>query len=92
MTAALAGTPVAGRAAEIAHGVASGGGRQALTSVPTQAKGIVEHAATHAFVSGLNELFLIGGILAFAGAVLTFLLVRQSDFVGHAQQAPAAAG
>jgi hypothetical protein len=59
--------------------------------VPAQAKDVVQHAATHAFVSGLNELFVIGAVLAFAGAVLTFLLVRQSDFVGHAQQAPAAA-
>jgi EmrB/QacA subfamily drug resistance transporter len=88
---ALAGTPVAGHASDIAHGVASGGGRQALASVPAQAKDVVQHAATHAFVSGLNELFVIGAVLAFAGAVLTFLLVRQRDFVGHAQEAPAAA-
>jgi hypothetical protein len=31
-------------------------------------------------------------VVAFGGAVLTFALVRQSDFVGHAgQSAPAAA-
>jgi hypothetical protein len=31
-------------------------------------------------------------VVAFAGAVITFALVRQRDFVGHAQQsAPAAA-
>jgi EmrB/QacA subfamily drug resistance transporter len=90
--AALAGTPVAGHAGDIARGVASGGGRQALASVPGQSRDIVQHAATHAFVSGLNELFVIGAALAFAGALLTFVLVRQSDFVGHAQQSPAAAG
>jgi hypothetical protein len=89
--AALAGTPVASHASAIAQGVASGGGREALTSVPAQSRDIVQHAATHAFVSGLNELFVIGAVLAFAGALLTFALVRQSDFVGPTQQAPAAA-
>ncbi|HEY0632549.1 MAG TPA: MFS transporter [Thermoleophilaceae bacterium] len=90
--AGLAGTPVGSHASDIAHGVASGGGRGALSAVPAQSRGVVEHVATHAFVSGLNELFLIGAVVAFAGAVITFALVRQRDFVGHAQQsAPAAA-
>jgi MFS family permease len=92
VVAGLAGTPVGARAHDIAHGVASGGGRQALGSVPAQARATVEHVASHAFITGLNELFLIGAIVAFTGAVITFALVRQSDFVGHAQQpAPAAA-
>ena len=92
VVAGLAGTPLAPHAHDIAHGVASGGGRQALGSVPAQARMTVEHVASNAFISGLNELFLIGAITVFAGAVLTFALVRQRDFVGHAQQsAPAAA-
>jgi hypothetical protein len=33
----------------------------------------------------------VGAVIAFTGAVLSFILVRQSDFVGYAQQAPAAA-
>jgi EmrB/QacA subfamily drug resistance transporter len=89
--AGLANTPVASHAHDIAHGVASGGGREALGGVPAQARATVEHVASHAFVVGLNELFMICAITAFAGAVITFALVRQSDFVGHAQQAPAAA-
>jgi EmrB/QacA subfamily drug resistance transporter len=96
VTSALAGTPVASHAKEIAHGVASGGGQGALgSSVPPQSRMLVRHAAEHAFVSGLNELFLIGAGVAFVGALLTFVLVRQSDFVGPATQgaetAPAAA-
>jgi EmrB/QacA subfamily drug resistance transporter len=35
------------------------------------------------YTSALNELFLIGGILALVGAVATFALVRTSDFVQH---------
>jgi EmrB/QacA subfamily drug resistance transporter len=92
VTAALANSPVASHAGDIAHGVAAGGGREAFGSVPAQARDLVQHAATHAFVTGLNELFVIGAVLAFAGAVVTFVLVRQSDFVAPAHQgAPAAA-
>jgi EmrB/QacA subfamily drug resistance transporter len=78
---ALAGTPVSGRATEIAHGVVSGGGGDSFGALPDQARALVQSASRQAFVSGLNELFLIGAVLAFAGAVLGFLLVRQSDFV-----------
>jgi hypothetical protein len=92
---ALAGTPIASHAKDIAHAVASGGGQGAIGSVPQQARGVVQHAATHAFVSGLNELFLIAACVAFVGAAFTLVLVRQRDFVGHANQgaesAPAAA-
>jgi EmrB/QacA subfamily drug resistance transporter len=87
----LSGTPVSGRASEIAQGVASGGGQDTFGSLPAQAREVVGHAAHHAFVSGLNELFVIGAVVAFVGAVLGFVLVRQSDFVGHASQRPEAA-
>ena len=78
---ALAGTPVADRAADIAHGVAAGGGGGAAGASPA-----VKAAARNAFISGLNELFVIGAVVAFAGALFAFVLVRQSDFVGHARQ------
>jgi EmrB/QacA subfamily drug resistance transporter len=48
------------------------------------ASGVVQqggHAARAAFISGLNEILLVGAIVAFAGAVLGFALVRRSDFV-----------
>jgi EmrB/QacA subfamily drug resistance transporter len=76
----LAGTPVAGRAEQIAHGVTAGGSG-------SNAPGFVKAAAQHAFISGLNELFVIGAVVALAGAVFAFVLVRQSDFVGHAHGA-----
>jgi EmrB/QacA subfamily drug resistance transporter len=88
VVAGLSGSPLAAHAKDIAHGVAAGGGREALGSVPAQARAMVEHVANDAFISGLNELFLIGAVVAFAGALLGFVLVRQSDFVGHARQAP----
>jgi EmrB/QacA subfamily drug resistance transporter len=91
VSAALAHSPVASEAGQIAHGVASGGGREALGSVPPQARGLVAHAARHAFVTGLAELFVIGAVVAFVGAVLGFVLVRQEDFVAPAHESAGAA-
>jgi len=48
------------------------------------ASGVVQqggHAARAAFISGLNEILVIGAVVAFAGALLGFALVRRTDFV-----------
>jgi hypothetical protein len=88
---ALAGSPVAAHARDIAHGVVAGGGHEALGSVPGPFRGQVVDAARQAFVSGLTELFVIGAIVAFVGAALGFALVRQRDFVASGPEAAAAA-
>ena len=80
---ALANTPVADRAGEIANGIASGGGQAGLQAVPAGSRSVVEAAAKHAFISGLNELFVIGAIVALVGGLIGLALVRQSDFVAH---------
>ncbi len=38
-----------------------------------------------AFTSALNDLFLVGAGVAFAGALLSVALIRRSDFVAHAR-------
>jgi EmrB/QacA subfamily drug resistance transporter len=43
------------------------------------------------YTSALNELFVIAGIIALVGAVLTFALVRSRDFVQQPVPAPEAA-
>ena len=48
-------------------------------------------AARSSFVDGLNTIILIGAIIAFVAAVLTFVLIRQRDFVDVHQAAPDAA-
>jgi len=68
-----------GRARELAASVASGGqGGGEGTGAASQA---IARATREAFVDGLNELFLIGAVVALIGAVLAFALVRTSDFV-----------
>jgi hypothetical protein len=59
--------------------------------VPAQARAQVGHVARNAFISGLNELFLVGAGLAIVGAVLAAFLIRQRDFVPSGQEAAAAA-
>jgi EmrB/QacA subfamily drug resistance transporter len=65
----------------LGEAVASSGTRVAAESAPPGQRVEVVHAAKVAFVSGLNEILLIGALVAFAGAALGFLLVRSSDFV-----------
>jgi EmrB/QacA subfamily drug resistance transporter len=44
-----------------------------------------------AFLHGLNQILVYGAILAFVGAVLSVILVRQEDFVAHGHPEPAPA-
>jgi predicted MFS family arabinose efflux permease len=73
--------------------VASGGSKAAAAVVPPEAKAQVVHAATTAFTSALNEIMLVGALIAFLGAALGFALTRSEDFVpqGPAEPAPVAA-
>src|SRR5205807_9718279 len=87
----LAGTPAAAHPRQIAQGVAAGGSQQVLSAVPPQFRGTVSHAANQAFVSGLNELFIVASVTALVGAVLAAVLIRQRDFVGGGPGVPAEA-
>jgi EmrB/QacA subfamily drug resistance transporter len=87
----LAGTPAAAHTTQIAEGVAAGGSQQVLSAVPPQLRGTVSHAANQAFISGLNELFIVASVTAFVGAVLAAVLIRQRDFVVTSYEPDAAA-
>jgi len=64
-----------------AEAVSSSGSRAAAGFAPPGQRADFVHAAKVAFVSGFNEIILIGAILSFLGAALGFALVRKSDFV-----------
>jgi EmrB/QacA subfamily drug resistance transporter len=91
LTTELAATPVAGRAAGIARSVAAGGAQQVLKAVPHGARARASTAIHVAFTAALNDILLVGGIVALLGAVLALLLVRRRDFVTYPAQEPAAA-
>ena len=77
----LSATPLHVHAHEIAHAISAGGVTHALTAAPAPFRTLIASAARAGFVSGLNELLLVGAAVAFAGALTSLVLVRERDFV-----------
>ncbi len=86
--AAVASLPHAA-AERISQALANGAPAQGVRGPQAEA---VARIARESFVSGLNELFVIAGVVALVGAVLGVWLVRSDDFVvtGAPEPAPAA--
>jgi EmrB/QacA subfamily drug resistance transporter len=76
-----AGTPAAtgDRPRELVEAVSSGNLDAAVASVPAGARENVVTAANEGFISGINEILMLGGVLAIAGALVAAWLVRESD-------------
>jgi EmrB/QacA subfamily drug resistance transporter len=75
-------------AKHLAGGLSSGHGLQDLAQLPPAIRQPAAHVARGAFTSGLNDIFLVAALVAFAGAVLAAALVRPSDFVARDSGAP----
>jgi EmrB/QacA subfamily drug resistance transporter len=88
----LVGTPAAGKAAQIAHAVAGGGTQSVLRAVPHVDRARASAAIHIAFASAMNDILLVAGIVAAAGALLSLALVRGRDFAVYGVPEPAAAG
>jgi predicted MFS family arabinose efflux permease len=91
LTAELAGTPAASRAAQISRAVTAGGAQRVLKAVPHDLRARTSAAIHVAFTAALNDILLVGGIVAFVGAALALILVRRRDFVTYPSPEPAAA-
>ncbi len=89
----LANTPLAGQAHALAASVSNGSVLQAIATVPAHLRGVAAGAAKAGFIDGINVVLLIGAVISLVAAVLTFVLIRQRDFVGlQAQRAEAESG
>ncbi|HEV2259656.1 MAG TPA: MFS transporter [Streptosporangiaceae bacterium] len=91
----LAGTAAAGHASRLARAVAAGGSRSALLQAPPAARAALGRAAHQAFVTGFNEIALVGSAVAAVGALAGYMLVRSRDLTPvtgrqHAGLAPVA--
>jgi EmrB/QacA subfamily drug resistance transporter len=84
-----------GAPAGLSEAVSAGGGRAAVESVPPGSRAQVADAANQAFISGFNDILLVGAAIAIVGGIVGFALVRSRDFVqqpgGEAAAEPAAA-
>jgi EmrB/QacA subfamily drug resistance transporter len=70
----------------LGEAVSAGGGQAAVQSAPPGNRAQVADAANQAFISGFNDILLVGAAIAIVGGIVGFALVRQRDFV----QAPGA--
>jgi EmrB/QacA subfamily drug resistance transporter len=68
-------------ATSVAQGSGAGSG---LAALPANARPAAVHAIRVGFTAGLNDVFLIGAILAFVAAGLTLVLIRGRDFEASA--------
>jgi EmrB/QacA subfamily drug resistance transporter len=76
-----AGTPAATgeRPRQLVEAVSSGNLDGALASVPAGSRAGVADAAREGFLAGMNEILMLGGLLAFAGAIVALWLIRERD-------------
>jgi EmrB/QacA subfamily drug resistance transporter len=75
-------TPAAHEAVtpEAVRQVSTGQAEQVWAPVPTGAQKAIAAALPDSFVSGLNSVFVVASVLAFAGAILAIVLIRGRDF------------
>jgi EmrB/QacA subfamily drug resistance transporter len=76
-----AGTPAAtgDRPRQLVEAVSSGNLDEALATVPASQRETVADAAREGFLTGMNEIIMLGGILSIAGALVALWLVREHD-------------
>jgi EmrB/QacA subfamily drug resistance transporter len=77
----LRGTPLSGASVQIAQAVATGAGAAARPGASAQSRALVDSVVRQAFTSTLNELFVIGAVVAAVGAVVAAITIRPKDFV-----------
>jgi EmrB/QacA subfamily drug resistance transporter len=83
----LSSTALASRAHELATATTNGNTAGALQAVPPHLRAIAAGAARGGFINGLNDIVLIGAIVALVSAAFTVILIRQRDFVDVSQHA-----
>ena len=89
----LTHTTMAGHVSQIAHAVAGGATPFVLHAVPPAQRHAASVAIHGAFAGAMNDILLVGGVVALAGSALGFVLVRGRDFAryGAPEVAPVAA-
>jgi EmrB/QacA subfamily drug resistance transporter len=79
-TEEVAGGAVHGdQARGLVEAASSGSLNQALAGAPRGAQATLENAAQQGFLHGMNEILVLGAILALAGSVLALFLVREGE-------------
>lgn len=85
----LTGTPLSGHVTQIAHAVAAVGAGEVLGSTPPSERARATLVIHSAFAHSMNDILLVAGLIALAGAVLALFMIRGRDFAAY--RAPEAA-
>jgi hypothetical protein len=64
---------------ELVEATSGGNLDQAVAGLPDGARETAVNAAREGFLSGFNEIMVLGGIIAFAGAIVAVWLVREHE-------------
>jgi EmrB/QacA subfamily drug resistance transporter len=81
VTELTAGTSAAagGRPRQLVEAASSGNLDQVLHASPPGARQSIAHAAREGFLAGMNDVLLMGSLVAFVGALVALWLVRERD-------------
>ncbi len=83
----LAGTPLQHSAHSLAQSISAGHAAQVIAAAPPSARGHLAALSVRSFVGGLDDVLLIGAVIAFGGAAVALATIRQRDFVDASQEA-----
>jgi EmrB/QacA subfamily drug resistance transporter len=81
---------LAGKTPQIISGIQQGNVEAVISGAPAAARAQVVSAIHSSFTGSLNDLLVVSGILALAGAVGALTLIRSKDFVAQHQGPPSA--
>jgi EmrB/QacA subfamily drug resistance transporter len=79
MESSLAGTPLSAQAPELGDAVAGGLTQRAAATLPPELRMQFIDAAQVSYVAGLQQIFIVSGVVALLGAISTVVLVRAED-------------
>lgn len=79
MESSLAGTALSEKAHELGEAVAGGLTQRAAAALPEELRMQFVDAAGVAYVAGLQQIFVVSGVVALIGAISTVVLVRKED-------------
>jgi len=83
VTSGLAHTPLVGKSAALGNALKSGQSTAYFKQLPPKDIVLASHVARASFTAGLNEILLVGAVIALASGVLSFVLIRTKDFSQH---------
>jgi hypothetical protein len=72
-----------GGATALSNAINNGNTAAVIGRLPPSARAVAGEVARASFISSLNDIFLVGAIVAFVGGIAALALIRSRDFVSQ---------